>query len=121
LLGLFSFGVLGYLIYLLNMGIIGVVLALFGVMGGSPVKVGVFGILPHGIFELAALVLASAAVLYIGIVLVTPRAQKTMGEVLIEAIADWAKVGVGLVLPLLTIAAVIETWVTPVLLSIGMK
>jgi uncharacterized membrane protein SpoIIM required for sporulation len=40
---------------------------------------------------------------------------------LIEAIADWMKIGLGLVLPLLTLAAVIETWVTPVLLYSVMK
>jgi uncharacterized membrane protein SpoIIM required for sporulation len=117
LLGLFSFGVLGALVYLLNMGIIGAVLALIRAMGASPLKVGVFGILPHGIFEIPALILASAAILYIGVLLVTPRPQRTLGEVLIEAIADWTKIGVGLVLPLLTIAAIIETWVTPVLLQ----
>ncbi|MCX6033878.1 MAG: stage II sporulation protein M [Chloroflexi bacterium] len=121
LLGLFSFGVLGALVYLLNMGIIGAVLALIRAMGGSLLKVGVFGILPHGIFEIPALVLASAAILYIGIVLVTPRPNQTLGEVLIEAIADWSKIGLGLVLPLLTIAAIIETWVTPVLLSSALK
>ena len=121
LLGLFSFGVLGALVYLLNMGIIGAALALIGAMGGSPLKVGVYGILPHGIFEIPALILASAAILYIGIVLVTPRPQRTLGEVLIEAIADWTKIGLGLVLPLLTIAAIIETWVTPVLLLSALK
>ena len=121
LLGLFSFGVLGALVYLLNMGIIGAVLALIGSMGGSPLKMGVWGILPHGIFEIPALILASAAILYIGIALVTPRPQRTLGEVLIEAIADWTKIGFGIVLPLLTIAAIIETWVTPVLLLSALK
>jgi len=85
------------------------------------VKMGVYGILPHGIFEIPALILASAAILYIGVVLVTPRPQRTLGEVLIEAIADWTKIGIGLVLPLLTIAAIIETWVTPMLLSGALK
>jgi uncharacterized membrane protein SpoIIM required for sporulation/ABC-type transport system involved in multi-copper enzyme maturation permease subunit len=119
-LGLFSFGVLGSLIFLLNTGIIGAVLALEGALGASPLKLAVFGILPHGVFEIPALILSSAAVLYIGIALVTPRPQRTLGEVLIEAVADWTKIGVGLVLPLLTIAAAIETWVTPVLLlSVG--
>ncbi len=67
------------------------------------------------------MILSSAAILYIGIALVTPRAQRTLGEVFIEAIADWVKIGVGLVLPLLTLAAIIETWVTPVLLSSALK
>jgi uncharacterized membrane protein SpoIIM required for sporulation/ABC-type transport system involved in multi-copper enzyme maturation permease subunit len=120
-LGLFSFGVLGVIVYLLNMGVIGAVLALIQAMGGSPVKTAIFGILPHGVFEIPAIILASAAILHVGIVLVTPRPQRTLGEVLIEAIADWAKIGLGLVLPLLTIAAVVETWVTPVLFRFVVK
>jgi uncharacterized membrane protein SpoIIM required for sporulation len=116
LLGLFSFGVLGVLVFLLNTSVIGIVLSLEGALGVSPLKLAIFGILPHGIFEIPALILSSAAVLYIGIALVTPRSHLTLGEVLIDAIADWAKICVGLVLPLLTIAAVLETWVTPVLL-----
>jgi uncharacterized membrane protein SpoIIM required for sporulation/ABC-type transport system involved in multi-copper enzyme maturation permease subunit len=121
LLGLFSFGVLGTLTFLLNTGVIGAVMALEAALGISPVKLLVFGILPHGIFEIPALILSSAAVLYIGIALVTPRSQRTLGEVMIEAIADWTKIGIGLVLPLLTIAAVLETWVTPVLLHSVLK
>jgi uncharacterized membrane protein SpoIIM required for sporulation/ABC-type transport system involved in multi-copper enzyme maturation permease subunit len=121
LLGVFSFGVLGALVYILNMGIIGAVLALVQAMGASPWKVGLYGILPHGLFEIPALIFASAAILYIGVLLVTPRPQCTLGEVLIEAIADWTKIGLGLVLPLLTIAAIIEAWVTPVLLFSAFK
>jgi uncharacterized membrane protein SpoIIM required for sporulation/ABC-type transport system involved in multi-copper enzyme maturation permease subunit len=119
--GLFSFGILGAVVYLLNMGIIGAALALVNALGHSPVTVGLAGILPHGVFEIPALILASAAILYIGAVLVTPRSQHTLGEVLIDALADWMKIGLGVVFPLLTIAAVIETWVTPVLLSSVLK
>jgi uncharacterized membrane protein SpoIIM required for sporulation len=121
LLGLFSFGVLGTVVYLLNTGVIGIVLALEGAMGISPLKLAAFGILPHGIFELPALILSSAAVLYIGIALLTPRTQRTFGEALIEAIADWAKISLGLALPLFTIAAAVETWVTPALLLSVLK
>jgi uncharacterized membrane protein SpoIIM required for sporulation len=121
LLGLFSLGVLGFLIYLINTGVVGVALSLIGVTGGSPLKIGLYGILPHGIFEIPALVLASAAILYIGVVLVTPRSRQTLGEVMIEAVADWMKIGLGLVLPLLTIAAMVEAWITPVLLSAALK
>lgn len=121
LLGLVSFGVLGTIVYLLNMGIIGGVFPLVAVLGKPILKVGLFGLLPHGLFEIPALILSSAAVLYIGIILVTPRPQRTLGEVFIEAVADWTKIGVGLVLPLLTVAAMIETWVTPVLLAWALK
>jgi uncharacterized membrane protein SpoIIM required for sporulation len=117
LLGLFSFGTLGALMYILNSAVIGVVLSLMGVMGLSPWRVAVFGILPHGVFELTALILSSASILYIAIMLVTPRAQRSLGEVAIEAIADWARVFLGLAVPLFIVAAAVETWITPVLLS----
>jgi stage II sporulation protein M len=114
--GLFSFGVLGALVYVLNMGIIGMVLALIKAMGQSPVTIGLYGILPHGIFEITALILSSAAVLYGAVLLVTPRPQISLGEVVLNAIADWARIFIGLGVPLLVIAAIVETWVTPVLL-----
>jgi hypothetical protein len=60
-------------------------------------------------------------VLYGAVLLVTPRAQRSLGEVVIEAIADWMKIFLGLVLPLLAIAAVVEAWITPgLLLTLGM-
>jgi stage II sporulation protein M len=116
LLGLVSFGVLGVIVYLGNMGLIGAVLALIKLIGYSPTQIALSGIMPHGIFELPAIILTSAAVLHIGIMLVTPNSQRSLGEVLIESIADWVKIAVGLALPLLAIAAAIETWLTPYLL-----
>ena len=115
--GLVSFSVLGMLVYIVNLSIVGALLGVFQLMGFSPVTLAVYGLLPHGIFEIPALILASAAMLRIGVVLVTPQTGRSMGEVLLEQLADWTKVAVGLVLPLLLIAAVVETYVTPVLLA----
>lgn len=117
LLGLFSFGTLGTLLFVLNTAVVGGLVSLVDVMGLSAWKVVVFGILPHGIFELPALVLSSACVLYVAIILVTPRPQRSLSEVLIEAIAECARLFVGVICPLFIIAAAVETWVTPVLLS----
>jgi uncharacterized membrane protein SpoIIM required for sporulation len=86
-------------------------------LGFSPVTLAVFGLLPHGIFEIPALILASAAMLRVGVVLVTPQIGRSMGEVMLEQLADWTKIAVGLVLPLLLIAALVETYVTPLLLA----
>jgi uncharacterized membrane protein SpoIIM required for sporulation len=118
--GLFSFGVLGVILYLLNISVVGGLLGLFKLMGYAPLPLVAAGILPHGIFEIPALLLSCAAVVHIGLVLVTPQAGRTIGEILIEAIADWARVVLGLVIPLLAIAAVIEVYVTPQLLGIVM-
>ena len=117
LAGLVSFSVLGMLAYLINLGTFGVVLGIFQLLGYSPVKLVLYGILPHGVFEIPALLLASAAMLRIGVVLVTPQTGRSLGEVVLELLADWAKIAVGLVLPLLLVAAIIETFVTPVLLA----
>ncbi|GMV34496.1 MAG: hypothetical protein AMXMBFR60_23250 [Chloroflexota bacterium] len=116
LAGLTSFGVLGVMIYMLNIGLIGGVYALFKLLGVSPLPIFLAGILPHGIFEIPALMIGSAAVLYIGAVIVTPQTGKSMGEVILEMMADWAKLFVGVVVPLLAVAALIEAYVTPVLL-----
>jgi uncharacterized membrane protein SpoIIM required for sporulation len=86
-------------------------------LGYSPVTLVVYGLLPHGIFEVPALILASAAMLRIGVVLVTPQVGRSMGEVVLELLADWAKIVIGLVLPMLLVAALVETYVTPLLLA----
>jgi stage II sporulation protein M len=77
----------------------------------------VYGLLPHGILEIPALILASAAMLRIGVVLVTPQVGRSMGEVVIELLADWTKIALGVVMPMLLIASLIETYVTPVVLA----
>lgn len=119
LLGIFSFSILGLLVFLANMGIIGGVLAAVKLLGYSPATIFVAGLIPHGIFEIPAVLLASAAVLRIGAILVTPNLTKTMGEVFLEGLADWVKICVGIILPMLAIAAAIETYVTPfILLSV---
>lgn len=117
ILGMLSFGVLGAMFYLLNMTIIGGVVGIMGRIGYAPWLVTLFGILPHGIFEIPALMLVGANVLYAGALLITPQPERALGEILIEAWADWAKVTIGLVLPLLLIAAIIESTTTPWLLA----
>ncbi len=114
--GIFTFSVLGILIFLLNIGLIGGALGIVYLMGYSPALIFAAGLLPHGIFEIPALMIASAIVLRIGAVLVTPQLGKSMGQIALEQLADWAKVFVGLVIPLLAIAAVIESYVTPMIL-----
>jgi uncharacterized membrane protein SpoIIM required for sporulation len=117
LAGLVSFSVLGMLVYIVNLSAVGALLGVFQLLGFSPVVLAVNGLLPHGIFEIPALILASAAMLRIGVVLVTPQVGRSMGEVVLEQLADWTKIAIGVVLPLLLIAALIETYVTPLLLA----
>ncbi len=119
--GLVSFSVLGIIVYLLNLSFVGVVLAAFGFMGYSPLNLAFAGVLPHGIFEIPALIITSAAVLRIGAVLVTPQSGRSLGVVVLEVLADWLKVTMGVVVPLLAIAAIIEAYLTPVILLSVLK
>jgi uncharacterized membrane protein SpoIIM required for sporulation len=81
---------------------------------GLPVGVFILStILPHGIFEIPALWLATAATLEIGLGMITPQRGKTFSAALLASLAQWLKIMIGLVVPLLIIAACIEAWITP--------
>lgn len=116
-LGIFSFGILGMLVYIGNLSLVGGVLAASKVVGVSPLLVFAAGILPHGIFELPSIILASSAVLYMGVQLVTPKDGRTIGEAFIISSADLFKVLLGVCMPLLVVAALVEGLVTPALLD----
>jgi stage II sporulation protein M len=120
--GLVSFGVLGILLYMVNIGVIGGLFALFELLGVQPWPMFLAGVAPHGIFEIPALMIGSAVALYMGASIVTPQTGKSMGEVILELLADWVKIFLGVVVPLLAIAAVIEAYITPgLLLSVMTK
>lgn len=114
--GLISFSVLGVLFYMVNIGLIGGVFAVFELLGIAPWPLFLGGVLPHGIIEIPALMIGSAAVLYLGVAIVTPQSGRSMGEVMLELLADWMKIFVGLVVPMLAVAAVIEAYITPSIL-----
>lgn len=119
--GAMTLGVGGILAYMLNIGLVGGVLGFAGEIGFSPGMMFLVGVLPHGIFEITAIVLASAAILHMGVLLVTPDPERTIGQVLVESIADWFKVMAAFGIPLLIIAAVIESYVTPQLIISFLK
>lgn len=121
LLGVITLSVGGMLAYILNIGLVGGVLGVAGELGFSPGMMFLVGILPHGIFEITAIVLACAAILHMGVVLVTPDPARTMSQVLVESIADWTRVMTAFGIPLLVIAAVIESQVTPQLIILFLK
>ena len=66
-----------------------------------------------------AIFLATAATLKVGAQLVTPQPDRGLGEILLVSLADWFRVFVGIVLPFLAIASVIEIYLTPVLIKLA--
>jgi len=117
LLGMLSFSTLGLTLFIANIALIGGVLGAVSLVGYSPLAVFSVAILPHGIFEITAVFLATAAMLKAGALLVTPQPDKSLGEIFLLSIADWSRVFIGLVLPLLFIAAVVEIYITPILIK----
>ncbi len=111
--GIFSFGILGVLIFMLPLMVIGYFVANMAAAGYPPLLFFSLFVLPHGIFEIPAIVIAGAAVLQLGATLMTPSQGRTLGEAWLSALADWSRVMLALVLPLLLLAAVMEVFVTP--------
>jgi uncharacterized membrane protein SpoIIM required for sporulation len=112
-LGGISLGIFGVLPLFATMALLG---GLVGILErvGVPVGLYIVGfILPHGWVEIPAAVLATAAVLQAGALQATPSPGKTVGEVWITSLAEWAKIMLGVVIPLLLVAAALEAWVTP--------
>ena len=98
---------------MLPLMLVGYFMANFANAGLSP---GLFlsaFVLPHGILEIPAMILAGAAILRLGASFATPAQGQTIGESIVQATAKWAKIIVGLVLPILLGAAVLEVYLTP--------
>ncbi|MBI3731966.1 MAG: stage II sporulation protein M [Chloroflexi bacterium] len=113
LLGLFSFGSLALILLLIPMAMIGFFAGQIWLVGQSPLQFLVAFILPHGILELPAAVLATALALQMGASLISPRANMTAGQSLLASLADFLRVFLLIVIPVLLLAAYVEANLTP--------
>jgi uncharacterized membrane protein SpoIIM required for sporulation len=113
LLGIFSFGVLAAVIFMLPIAITGYFAGQVALIGYSPILFLVAFILPHGLAEIPAIALAGGATLRLGASLIAPPPGKTVMDGWLLALADWVKIFLGLVLPLLILAALLEVFLTP--------
>ncbi|MBI9046492.1 MAG: stage II sporulation protein M [Anaerolineaceae bacterium] len=112
ILGSFSLGVFGPLPVFMTLGVVGYLMALLQA-NGIPVESYLLFIVPHGLVEIPAIVLASASILYCGALLATPDRERTVGEVWLVSQAKLFQIIFGIVIPLLLVAAFIEAWITP--------
>ena len=113
LLGVFTFGVLGILVFMLPWGLISFVATQFYLAGQNPFLFLLATVAPHAVIELPALLLASAAGLRWNAVVIAPPPRQTLGEAFLQAAAEFARIFLGIVIPLLLVAAFIEGYVTP--------
>jgi stage II sporulation protein M len=70
-------------------------------------------IAPHGVIELPALLLVAAAALRWQTSFIAPAGDRTISENWLAAAADFTRIFVGIVAPLLLLAALVEAFVTP--------
>jgi hypothetical protein len=113
LLAVFSFGTLAVALLMAPLAIVFFFVAQAARLGYSPVLFLAAFVLPHGLFELPAASIATALAVRLGATFMSPKQGVTVGEGWLGALADFVKVFVALVLPLLALAAAIEVHVTP--------
>lgn len=109
----FSFGVLALFLTLLNMGLVSFIITQIVLLGYNPWLFVTAFILPHGIFEIPAILLGMTFALRIGAALVSPPPGLDLGQGLILTIANFLKILIFVIMPLLLLAAYIEANITP--------
>lgn len=116
LLGLFSLGILAILLLLAPAIIIVYIVAQIGGIGVNPWLFLAVTVLPHGIVELPAAILATAQAMRVGDVILSPPEAGGGVNGMLRELGHFVKLFVSVVLPLLLLAAWIETKITPHLL-----
>ncbi|MFZ6027742.1 MAG: stage II sporulation protein M [Chloroflexota bacterium] len=113
LLGIISFGIVGTLGLMLTPATLGFITGLAAKAGISPWLLASAFFIPHGSLEIPAIIISGAAILRVGTTMVTPAKDKSIGTAWLIALADWAKVVLGVVVPLFFLAALVEVFITP--------
>ncbi|MCB9457706.1 MAG: stage II sporulation protein M [Anaerolineaceae bacterium] len=70
-------------------------------------------VLTHGVVEIPIIILATAVALRLGAVITRPPEGITVGHAWLTAFGDTVKLAVGVILPGLVLAALIEAYITP--------
>jgi uncharacterized membrane protein SpoIIM required for sporulation len=113
LVSIFSFGALTLLLTLTNIGLVSFLVAEVAGLGYNPwLFTGAF-ILPHGILEIPAILIGMTFALRLGAVMISPPKGLDIGQALLFSSANFVKILIFLVIPLLLVAAFIEANITP--------
>jgi uncharacterized membrane protein SpoIIM required for sporulation len=115
LLAVFSFGSLAIALTMAPLAVVAFLVAQSANMGYDPWLFFAAGVLPHGALEIPAVVLSTAMAVRLGAVFMSPPRGMAVGEAWLRALADFLKVFVFLVLPMLAAAAAVEAHLTPAL------
>ena len=115
LLGAFTLGVLSLVTLLAPFIIIGYIFGNLFLAGADAVAYIMALVVPHAIFEVPAAILAGAAILQLGMAAISQPKGASLGEGWMRALAEWTRIMIGIVVPLLIVAAIVEVYVTPYL------
>lgn len=125
LFSLLAFGVFAFLVPAVAFAQIGFVVSILHSQGGSLTSLGdksplqfLLGyVLPHGSIELPTFILSAAMGIRIGASVLAPPARFTVGENMIWALANFAKVWVLVLLPLILASSLVEGLVSPLIIQ----
>jgi uncharacterized membrane protein SpoIIM required for sporulation len=115
-LAIFTFGVLGLIFTCLPFAVLGYVMGNISAAGISPWPF-VLAIVPHGVAEIPAIMIAGAAALQLGSIVTRPPRNMSVGEAWLRQFADTVKLGSAVVFPLLIVAAFLEVHLTPIVVE----
>jgi uncharacterized membrane protein SpoIIM required for sporulation len=113
ILGAFTLGVLAQILLMAPYGIIGYLVGNVANAGIEPLRFLGALIIPHAIFEFPAAVIAGAAIMQLGLAALSIPKGMSLSEGFVAAVARLTRVALGVVLPLLVIAAAVEVYLTP--------
>jgi uncharacterized membrane protein SpoIIM required for sporulation len=114
LLAVFSLGTLAIALMMLPLAVIFYLIVQAAHLY-DPVAFFSAAVLPHGILEIPAAVISTALSVRLGATFMAPPRGMTVGEGWLWALTDLVKVFLALVVPLLALAAVVEVYVTPMI------
>ncbi len=113
LLSAFSLGIAAQLMVMLPISLLSYLALQAPRFGLNPLLLGLALVVPHGIFELPAIFLVAAQAMRLGMALLTPAHEGGGFVALGRELGYFVKLFVILIVPLLMVAAVIETTITP--------
>ena len=118
ILGVFTFGALGFIVYMLPWALIAYVGAQLLMAGERVASILLATIAPHGIIELPALLILAAAALRWQTAVIAPKGATSLSETWIKGCAEFARIYMGIGAPLLLLAAFLEAYLTPLVVRL---
>jgi stage II sporulation protein M len=120
ILAFFSFGVMALVMTPTVYVVLGYIFSQL-ILSGSDLTVYLVALIPHGIVELPTVLLGTAIAFRLGAVSTRPPQGDTVGHAVVVTMGDTIKLTIGVIIPCLIIAALIEAYVTFPLVQMVMQ